>query len=336
MPIYNKSVSKGLRFFYKFDLSGKTYRSKAIYHTKHEAKIAEAEAYKEADYRQRNPSLSQVITLLQAIDERLDYVKSRKTLKYYNDNKRYLSMLLNKFGDCSLTEIKRGDIESLLQENSIKGSYTVNAMLRCYKALFNHAIDSNDLDLKNPCLKIKLFAVEKRIKYIPTDEEINTLLQACTEPQRRLIEFIRDTGARISECLNLTGRDVTNVDVTLYTRKSANSNLIGRTLDKPDCLVGWTFPPDKKVFGDWTEQPKFLERKLKKLGMKHWGFHSLRHRYASILSAERVPLYEISQKLGHQSVQTTQIYLRLLPKFRDDSGTNCIESTDNCRQNVIE
>lgn len=329
MPIYNKSLSKGVRFFYKFDLNGKTYRSNAIYLTKQEAKKAEAEAYQEADFRQRHPSQSQDITLLQAINSRLDYVKSRKTLKYYNDNKRYLSIALHRFGDVCIDLIKRGDIESLLQEHSKKGSYTVNAMLRSYKALFNHAIDSNDLDLKNPCLRIKLFAVEKRIKYIPTDEEINTLLQACTEPQRRLVEFIRDTGARVSEALNLMGRDVTNVDVTLYTKKSANSNLIGRTLDKPDCLVGWTFPPDKKVFGDWTEQPKFLERKLKKLGLKHWGFHSLRHRYASILSAERIPLYEISQRLGHQSVQTTQIYLRLLPKYRktwDDKGTNSVEN----------
>lgn len=273
MPIYSKQTTKGSKFFYKFDLNRKTYRSKAIYLTKQEAKKAEAEAYQEADYRQRNPRESQSVSLLQAINDRLDYIKARKTEKYYNDNKRYLSIALHRFGDISIDSIKRGDIESLLQSHVDHGVYMVNAMLRCLKALFNHAIDSNDLDIKNPCLKIRLFAVEKRIKYIPTDEEINTLLQACTEPQRRLIEFIRDTGARVGECLRLTGKDITNVEVTLYTKKSANSNLTPRTLDKPDCLVGQTYAPDTKVFGDWTEQPKFLERKLKKLNLTNWGFH---------------------------------------------------------------
>lgn len=328
MPIYSKQTTKGSKFFYKFDLNRKVYRSNAIYLTKQEAKKAEAEAYQEADYRQRNPRESQSVSLLQAINDRLDYIKARKTEKYYNDNKRYLSIALHRFGDVCITSIKRGDIESLLQEESKKGAYTVNAMLRCLKALFNYVIDSNDLDIKNPCLKIRLFAVEKRIKYIPTDEEINTLLQACTEPQRRLIEFIRDTGARVGEALRLTGKDITNVDVTLYTKKSANSNLTPRTLDKPDCLVGQTYAPDTKVFGLWTEQPKFLERKLKKLNLTNWGFHSLRHRYASVLSAEKVPIYEIMKSLGHSSIDTTQIYLQTLPKFRNDSGTNSIENTD--------
>jgi len=325
---YLRKLSKGDRYFFKFDLNRKTYRSKAIYLTKQEAKKAEAEAYQEADYRQRNPRESQSVSLLQAINDRLDYIKARKTEKYYNDNKRYLSIALHRFGDCSLTEIKKGDIETLLQEESKKGAYTANACLRAIKSMFNHAIDSNDLDIKNPCLKIRLFAVEKRIKYIPTDEEINTLLQACTEPQRRLIEFIRDTGARVGEALRLTGKDITNVEVTLYTKKSANSNLTPRTLDKPDCLVGQTYAPDTKVFGDWTEQPKFLERKLKKLNLTNWGFHNLRHRYASKLSAENVPIYEIMKLLGHSSIDTTQIYLQTLPKVRNDLGTINRENTD--------
>lgn len=81
---YLRKLSKGDRYFFKFDLNRKTYRSKAIYLTKQEAKKAEAEAYQEADYRQRNPRESQSVSLLQAINERLDYVKARRTEKYYN------------------------------------------------------------------------------------------------------------------------------------------------------------------------------------------------------------------------------------------------------------
>jgi integrase len=326
MGQYSRKLAAGTFWFYKFDFNGKTHKSKIIYHSRQEAKIAESKAYEKEDYKQRHPDEKPVITLLQAIDERLDYIKSRKTEKYYNDNKRYLNILYNKFGDSPLQNIKKLNIEKLLQEESSRGVYTVNSMLRCFKALFNYAIDSHELEITNPCLKIRPYAVEKRVKYIPTNYEIQTLLESCTEPQRRLIEFIRDTGARISEALNLHGRDVTNIEVTLYTRKSANSNLTARTLPKPDCLVGLTLPRDKKVFGDWMQQPKFLERKLKKLGLKKWGFHNLRHRFASIESAKGTPIYEISRKLGHSSTETTEIYLQLLPKSGYDLGTETLEN----------
>lgn len=127
---------------------------------------------------------------------------------------------------------------------------------------------------------------------------------------------LRDTGARLSEALNLRGRDVTNVEVTLYTRKSLNSNLVPRQVPKPICLGAQTFPTDEKIFGNWKEKPKFLERKLKALKLQPWGFHNLRHRYASKLSAEGKPLYEIMSLLGHSNLSTTQKYLQLLPKVR--------------------
>ena len=196
MPIYQKALTKGIRFFYKFDLNGKIYRSNAIYLTKGEAKKAEAEEYQKADYRQRHPKQSQEIGIKQAIDERLDYVKVRKSKSYYEDSRRYLSILYNQFN--TLSEVTKLDIEKILQEEVYRGEYTVNAILRAFKAFFNFTIQNHDLDIKNPCQYIKPFAIEKRIKYIPTDDEINKVLQVCTLEQRKLIEFLRDTGARLS------------------------------------------------------------------------------------------------------------------------------------------
>lgn len=272
MPIYQKDLSKGIRYYYKFDLNGRIYRSKAIYHTKGEAKKAEAEAYQAADFRQRHPKQSQEIGIKQAIDERLDYVQARKSKSYYEDSRRYLSILYHQFND--LSEVTKLDIEKILQEQASRGVYTVNAILRAFKAFFNFTIQNYDLDIKNPCQYIKPFAIERRIKYIPTNEEINKVLHICTPEQCKLIEFLRDTGARLNEALNLTGKDITNLEVILYIRKSANSNLIPRRVPKPDCLTGQTFSPEQKVFGYWKEKPKFLERKLKSLGFPLWGFHN--------------------------------------------------------------
>jgi integrase len=312
MPTYHRKLSDCTKWFYKFDFKGKLYRSRAIYLTKEEAKGAEAKAYQEARKHKRYSIKPQEVTLLQAVNERLDYIQARKGKKYYNDNKRYVKILLDTLGDKALDLVKRNDIETLLQEESKRGAYTVNAMLRCYKALFNYTIDSHELDIKNPCIKIKLFSVEKRLKFIPSDEDIQEILDHCTQEQKHLIQFLMETGCRINEALKVTGSDIMGDSIILTTRKSNNSDLIPRKLPLPEFLKDFKLNPDQRIFSSWTEQPKFLERKIKSLGQKQWGFHSLRHRKASLWSKEGKPLFEIMILLGHKSLVTTQRYLQLL------------------------
>lgn len=313
MPVYQRHLSKGIRWFYKFDLNGRTYKCKAVYHSKAEAKKAEAQAYQEADYKQRHPKESEDICLFDAIDLRLDHVKSRKSATYYNENRRYLKQLRDRFGDVQLTEITKTEIEALLSETSQRlgidrrGHYTVNAMIRCYKALFNFSGEYN------PCKKIEFYPIDKKVKFIPSNEMIQAVLGICTPAQQDLINFILETGARINEALNLKGRDIGSTYVILYTRKSNYSNSVPRKVPKPEWLDKKTFQPDDQVFGEWSEYPKFLDRKVRQLKQHRWGFHSLRHRRASLWSKKGKPLFEIMSLLGHTSLETTQIYLQLLP-----------------------
>lgn len=312
MPCYKRQISHGERWFYKFNYKGVMYRSETIYSSKAEAKKFEAVAYQEAQEKFKDATYRKDVFLYEAIDERLTYIQVRKTDHYYRESKRYLRIFRNRLGNVILSDIRKPDIESLLVSESHKGFYTVNAMLRCFKALFNHAIENHDLNIKNPCKGMKFFPIEKRIKYIPSDQDIEDLLNVCDEHQRLLIEFLRDTGARLSEALKLKGKDINNDSVILYTKKSVNANLTPRAVPKPRCLVGVTFVAEKLVFDKWTEQPKFLPRKLKVLGQKQWGFHNLRHRYASHLSKNKTPLFEIMSLLGHSNLDTTQRYLQLI------------------------
>lgn len=268
------------------DLNGITYRSKSIYQSKAEAKKAEAGAYQEADYRQRHPKESEDITLFEAIDERLDHIKSRKSITYYNENRRYLKLLRDKIGNIPLTEITKTEIEALLSESSKRlridrrGHYTVNAMIRCYKALFNFSGEYN------PCKKIEFYPIDKKVKFIPSNEMIRAVLGICTPVQQDLINFILDTGARINEALNLKGRDIGNTYVILYTRKSNYSNSVPRKVPKPEWLDNKMFQQEERMFNEWSEYPKFLDRKVRQLKQHSWGFHSLRHRRASLWSKE--------------------------------------------------
>jgi site-specific recombinase XerD len=66
------------------------------------------------------------------------------------------------------------------------------------------------------------------------------------------------------------------------------------------------------VFPEWSDVPRFLEKRVKKLTIPYWTWHNLRHKYASELSRKGVPLFEIMNLLGHSNMKTTQNYLQLL------------------------
>ena len=185
MPQYQRKVKAGLRWWYKLSFEGKLYHSKAIYLTKNEAKRAEAEHLALLDRKRRNPRQKPVLSLLEIINERLDYVQVRKSRAYYKENKRYYTKLLEHFDNVSITGISKLDIQEFLlsisKESKIqnKDNYSVNAMLNIYKALFNYAIDNHDLNMRNPCAGIKHFPVRKKFKYIPSDEDIEDVKSLC-------------------------------------------------------------------------------------------------------------------------------------------------------------
>lgn len=319
MAQYQRRIKAGLRWFYKFNFKTVTYRSQCIYLTKGEAKKAERIEYDRLDEELRNPNAQKTIWLKDVINERLDYVKIKKSHAYYRENIRCLKILINELGNIALAEVTKASIENLLLKKSElqqeKGgdNYVVNGMLRSYKAMFGYIIAKHELTLKNPCDGIQFFRVTKKMKYIPFDEDIQAVLELCDDGQRLLIETVKDTGARINEALRICGNDIHEKDIILYTRKSKNSDLVPRKVPKPEYFKDIRLETNEKLFSSWKEQPRFLEDAVKKLEQKNWSWHNLRHLFASRLSRAGKPLFEIMMLLGHSNLKTTQNYLQLLP-----------------------
>lgn len=320
MAQYPRKTKYGIRWFYKFDYKGTTYRTGAIYLSKIEAKRSESEKLDEVINNQENPVQKPILSLLEAVIERLDYVEIKKSKDYYKDNKRYYKILLDEIGDIPLTEVKKSQIEDLLLKTAKKqkaignDNYAVNGMLNVYRALFNYIIDKHDLNMKNPCNKIVKFSINKKLKYIPSDTDIEAVKAICDEGQKMLIDFVMETACRISEAIRVTGKDILEDSVILYTKKSANSNLVPRKLPKPDCIKHITIDPDERLFKRWIDCPRFLEDKVRELKQRNWAWHNLRHRKASIWhNKEKRPLYEVMILLGHSNMKTTQGYLQLIP-----------------------
>lgn len=128
-----------------------------------------------------------------------------------------------------------------------------------------------------------------------------------------LIDFVKDTGCRISEALRITDNDILETNIVLYTKKSRNSDLVPRKVPKPECIKDIRIESDKRLFNRWSDVPRFLEDKVRELKQRNWNWRNLRHRFASRLSKEGKPLFEIMSLLGHSNLKTTQNYLQLLP-----------------------
>ena len=317
MPIYSRRLSRGIRFFYKFDYNGNTYRSQAIYYTKHEAKKAEADRFSNVEKIDKS-LFSENIEVELAIKERIKQLSLTASNHYKLECSRHLDIFKDKFKNRLINKISKKEIYDFILELADdykkKGNTnsSINEAIKQYKSFYYFVANRFDIDLKNPFSKYKYFPVSKNIKYIPSDKDINKVISICDEKQSLLIKFVMETGCRINEALNLLYGDIYDDYIVLYTRKSKYANRTPRKIPKPKCLKDLNGKPDERVFSTWTNRPTFLKTKTKSLGIKSFGFHNLRHRYASKLSKAGVPIFEIMSKLGHTSINTSQIYLQLL------------------------
>jgi integrase len=317
MAQYRRKLRRGYRWYYKFSYNSQIYFSKCIYLSKAEAKKAEAELFSKIEDNVKIQS-NKILHLYDMITERLRYLEISKSDTHHYESKRYLKVFSQYFGDVDIKSISKSDINKFLLQkaNDYKQqgitNYPINALIRVLKALFYYIIDTYELNMRNPCKGINFYPIDKKMKYIPTDNEINSLLDICDEQQKLLVEFVRDTGARINEAINLLGKDINDNYVILYTRKSNRGDRIPRKIPKPDCLKNKEYTFDERVFNRWTFTPVFLKRKIRILDGNEWNWHNLRHRYASLLSKEVKPIFEIMSLLGHNNLSTTQIYLQLL------------------------
>jgi integrase len=311
MGQYRRKIKKGERWYYQGMYCGQRYCSKAIYLTKQEAKNKERDYLTGLDEQIRNPTND--MSLFDLMVDRLDYLKLKKSQFYYKENRRYFKKALDFWGKGRLVgEITKKNVNELLMFEAKRliqtgrTNHKINAMIRCLKALFNYGARAHDLKSLNPVRFAEFYPIDIKLKKIPTDGEINAVRGKLSYGQTLLFDFVDQTGCRIMEAIRFKAEDIDGDLITLWTRKSKNSNLTPRRIPMPDCLKG--FKGKGRPFKDWEAYPRFLEDAAD----HKWNWHNLRHRRASIWANSGMTLIEIMQRLGHSNVQTTQRYLQLL------------------------
>ena len=313
MGAYRRKLKIGIRWFYSGSYIGVKYHSFAKYESKKDCLDAERDHLQTL----KNEQPSEILTLKEMFEARLDYLKLEKDRYYYQDNLRHANLMLDVWGKINANRVTKRMVNTLLMDElkrcKKKGisNGRANALLTNIKAFFNYGINRMDLEIRNPCRGIEKFKVDIHLKFVPSDELVNAVLEICTQEQKELLQFLDDTGARIGEALRLKSNDILDDHIVLYTRKSRNSSLTPRLIPKVDV------PNKKGKIFRWVRRPDFLKYKVAKLKQPKWSYHSLRHRYAQRLALQNESTIRIMQFLGHSSINTTMIYLRSLGIFRD-------------------
>jgi len=245
--------------------------------------------------------------------------------------------------DMPCEEITGNMIKDFIDERAEKKSkHAANKDLRYLKAVFGWGMQLDPpLVTKNPTAKIPTFSMEEKKKYIPSKNDVWAIMLAANQDVQDYLWSIILTLARCREINRLTWDDV-NFDkryVILYTRKKRGGHLRGRRIhildklydvlwrryegrdkDKPWVFwhTYWSNKTGEKKEGPYKYRRRILGTLCKKLGIKDFRFHNLRHFGASTLLDLGFSKADIQEILGHEKLSTTDIYIQSLkPSTKD-------------------
>jgi integrase len=162
-------------------------------------------------------------------------------------------------------------------------------------------------------------------------EEAPRLIAGARDEWRTLITLALRTGLRRGELLALRWQDVDLQAGKLLVRQNLVRGVIGtpkngksREVPLSAATVAMlkshrhlrgplVFCDDMGGFLKINKLHRVMEATCKRAGLRHLGWHVLRHTFASHLAMRNVPLKAVQELLGHASIQMTMRYAHLSP-----------------------
>ncbi len=340
---------------YYFRLNKKAYTG-AGFTKKKEALEAEAEKKKALKKPKKEEATD--MAFLTLLNHSLDFTNAYRTEKHYKDCVYMAKRWAKQWKEKTIYEIAPDEIvRYMIKLKNRVSAYTANKELRALRAVFNFGIKPpNRWFIDNPTDGIKFFPVEKKAKYVPSQEDVIRVIMASEGETRDYLWTIALTLARVSEVNRLEWKDVDfeSRTVRLYTRKTKGGNLVPRSIPMCQTLeevlkrrlkgnkMQWVFyhtyfsrTENRWVTGPYEGRKRIMTTLCKKAGVKYFRFHPLRHFGASKLMKEGVDPKTIQGLLGHSNFKTTEIYLHSI-KGSDQEAMDRLDFSLNGVENVLD
>lgn len=256
----------------------------------------------------------------------------QQILSFYQSNGLYQSKqdYSEKFNNLSyfesLEKITIEDIHEYCSFRSLQGvkNATINRELTIIRSAINYYNKHKQTDHFNPFNGFSLFETDFIPVYLNTDQCQKLLNVARLYPNAMYyiyIGLLLNTGCRSGELLSLTWENVNLERRYITIRNSLSKNR--KTVYKPlndfayKLLIELTHQGDYIFYNPNTQKPYRTFRRAWLWTLERVEFncriHDLRHTFASLLVSQGVPLYHVSQLLGHSDTRITQKYAHLSP-----------------------
>lgn len=251
-------------------------------------------------------------------DKYIDYLRiynSAGTVRFTQENKKSLLMDL---GNVDHSLITREKIYSYIkQKQPINSNNTINKRISLLKRLYKfHEFDCPFHNVKKLREKFVTYGAVTQNSF----EKLLEILEKLSLRDRVLIRLMIDTGARLSEIINI---EIQNIDFAtrsiflLKTKTNQPRYVFFTNQSKKELDTLLQKKTSGKVFtnhkGDApltvTAVEQIFRRIRKKYGIEKLSPHRLRHSFSSSLYHKKADIIFISRLLGHSSVDTTKRYI---------------------------
>lgn len=245
---------------------------------------------------------------------------STKTVHYYDSTIRNVVSAIEK----DIKQISTDDVRSYLdnyQTDSKVSKVTIDNIRRILSSFFAW-LEAEDYILKNPIKRIHKVKTGKTVKETYSDEALE-LMRDNTECPRdlALIDILASTGMRVGELVKLDRGDIDfqnrecivlgkgNKQRIAYfdarTKIHLQNYLDSRTDDNSALFVSLQRPYERLQISGVEIRLRELGRKL---NIDKVHPHKFRRTLATMAIDKGMPIEQVQQLLGHQSVDTTLQY----------------------------
>lgn len=254
-----------------------------------------------------------------------------------NDNKIEAEYLRTVFGEMLLTDIIPADVGEYLDHRGIKAWVRANRERALLSALFTWLMRKPETGVTvNPCRGVKRNTETKRKRYV-SHEELAAVTSIAVRSIWRWLMLIYRTAQRPEDCLQAGPRNVrrlpdgrrvlrieqgkTGAVVEIVVTQEIDDILVDSGSVVVDLDRPFVCTEDGKPY-TYDGASAMLRRYVKKCGLTDFGARDLRAKAATDLYLAGEPLERIQQLLGHDSVTTTERYIKArLPSIVNPNTT---------------
>jgi integrase/recombinase XerD len=241
---------------------------------------------------------------------------SPRTIKSYS---YYITEIL-KYTRKSARDVNSQDLKNYLEHlvDQNKSGSTLNIAYSALKLYFEKILRRRFF------IFLPRAQTEKRLPIILNKKEIKRILESIVNQKHKLIiSLIYSAGLRVSEVVKIKVQDLDFENNTLFIKQSKGkkdritifAKKLGIELKKyikNKGVQGILFESNQSKSLTTRTIQKIFSKALKGAGIKkNASCHSLRHSFATHLLENGTNLRYIQKLLGHQKLETTQIYTKV-------------------------